>query len=88
MASINTLRKELEAYERMRNELLRKYPRILATMIADPRKLDDKVLEEWLTGVDNWDLADQLVLNLLWRMNNALEKAVDGVGDPKNTLRE
>ncbi len=62
--------------------------RILATMIADPRKLDDKVLEEWLTGVDNWDLADQLVLNLLWRMNNALEKAVDGVGDPKNTLRE
>jgi len=61
--------------------------RILATMIADPRKLDDKVLEEWLTDVDNWDLADQLVLNLLWRMNNAFENAVEWCQRPEEYIK-
>ncbi len=61
--------------------------RILATMIADPWKLDDKVLEEWLTGVDNWDLADQLVLNLLWRMNNAFENAVEWCQRPEEYIK-
>lgn len=61
--------------------------RILATMIADPRKLDDKVLEELLIGVDNWDLADQLVLNLLWRMNNAFEKAVEWCRRPEEYIK-
>ena len=50
--------------------------RILASMVADPRRMDEETLEEWVREVDNWDLADQLVLNLLWRLENAYEKAV------------
>ncbi len=51
--------------------------RILAAMIADPEKLDDDTLENWISSIDNWDLCDQLVLNLLWRIDNAYEKAVE-----------
>jgi len=50
--------------------------RILATLIADPKRMDDKLLEECVASVDNWGLCDQLVLNLLWRVDNAFEKAV------------
>ncbi len=51
--------------------------RILATLIADPCSMDDELLEKWLSDVDNWDLCDQLVLNLLWRIDNAYEKAIE-----------
>ncbi|HDJ83840.1 MAG TPA: DNA alkylation repair protein [Desulfurococcaceae archaeon] len=51
--------------------------RILATMIADPEKLDNDTLENWISSIDNWDLCDQLVLNLLWKIDNAYENAVE-----------
>ncbi len=51
--------------------------RILATLIADPSFMDDSVLDKWLSSIDNWDLCDQLVLNLLWRIDDAFKKAVE-----------
>ncbi len=50
--------------------------RILASMIAQPEKVDEKLMEKWVKDIDNWDLCDQCVMNLFWRTKFAYRKAV------------
>ncbi|MEX0568128.1 MAG: DNA alkylation repair protein [Candidatus Njordarchaeota archaeon] len=38
--------------------------RIIATLIADPEKIDEQTLDTWVRDIDNWDLCDQCILNL------------------------
>jgi len=38
--------------------------RILATLIADPAKVNEELMEKWVKDIDNWDLCDQCVMNL------------------------
>jgi 3-methyladenine DNA glycosylase AlkD len=49
--------------------------RILATIVFPKEKFKKEVLYEWIKDIDNWDLCDQLVLNLLWRLEDAFEIA-------------
>jgi len=51
--------------------------RILASMIADPAKVDEELMEKWVADIDNWDLCDQCVMNLFWRTRYAYKKAVE-----------
>jgi len=51
--------------------------RILASMIADPNKVDEKLMEKWVKEIDNWDLCDQCVMNLFWRTRYAYKKAIE-----------
>ena len=47
--------------------------KVLATMIVDPKKFPRELARKWVEEVDNWDLCDQLVVNVLWRTNYARE---------------
>jgi len=40
--------------------------RILATMVADPDRVDADLMEAWATELPSWDLADQAAGNLFW----------------------
>jgi len=51
--------------------------RILASMIADPERLDEEAMDLWVKDIDNWDLCDQCVLNLFWKAKYAVKKAVE-----------
>jgi 3-methyladenine DNA glycosylase AlkD len=45
--------------------------RILASLLADPDRMDRRTLERWMRQVDSWDLCDQLCLNLIDRVRGA-----------------
>ena len=51
--------------------------RILASMIAEPEKVDEDLMERWVRDFDNWDLCDQCVMNLFWRTKFAYKKAIE-----------
>ena len=51
--------------------------RILASLIADPKKVDENLMEKWVRDFDNWDICDQRVFNLFWRTSLAYRKAVE-----------
>lgn len=39
-------------------------PRILATMIDDPKEVSNKQMEQWVIDFNSWDLCDQCIMNL------------------------
>lgn len=49
--------------------------RILAGLIADPRKFNEKLLERWVMGFNSWDLCDQCCNNLFRKTKLAWSKA-------------
>ncbi len=49
--------------------------RILATMVADPGRVDADLMEAWVAELPSWDLADQAAGNLFWRAEPAWDKA-------------
>ena len=51
--------------------------RILASMIAEPEKVDEELMECWVRDFDNWELCDQCVMNLFWRTKFAYKKAIE-----------
>jgi 3-methyladenine DNA glycosylase AlkD len=51
--------------------------RILASYIADPEKVDEKLMEEWVKDFDSWDLCDQCCSSLFDRTKFAWKKAVE-----------
>lgn len=38
--------------------------RILAAMVADPKQLTAQRMEDWVQGLDNWEVCDQCCMNL------------------------
>ena len=51
--------------------------RILASMVAEPEKVDEELMECWVRDFDNWELCDQCVMNLFWRTKFAYKKAIE-----------
>lgn len=51
--------------------------RILATMVADPDRVDADLMEAWAAELPSWDLADQAAGNLFWRAAPAWDKAAE-----------
>lgn len=49
--------------------------RILASIIAEPEKFTEDLMDKWVSEIDNWDLCDQCVMNLFWRTKHAYKKA-------------
>ncbi len=48
--------------------------RILAALMAEPAKVDDKLLEQWVADFDSWDVCDQCCMNLFRRTDGVRAK--------------
>lgn len=51
--------------------------RLLATMVADPARVDGDLMEAWAAAFDSWDLVDQAMANLFCRAAPAWAKAAE-----------
>jgi 3-methyladenine DNA glycosylase AlkD len=51
--------------------------RILAAMIDDPDKLTEEQMEDWVKGINSWDVCDQVCMNLFDKNQLAWKKIVD-----------
>lgn len=52
--------------------------RILASMIADPKQTDKKLMDDWVKDFDSWDVCDQVCSNLYEKvLPLAYSKAVE-----------
>jgi 3-methyladenine DNA glycosylase AlkD len=51
--------------------------RIVAAMIDEPDKVTEKQMEDWVRGVNSWDVCDQLCMNLFERTPLAWKKVLD-----------
>ncbi len=51
--------------------------RILACMIADPKKVTEKQMGQWVKEFNSWDLCDQCCMNLFDKTPIAWEKAIE-----------
>jgi 3-methyladenine DNA glycosylase AlkD len=51
--------------------------RIVAGMVGDPAKLTEEQMEEWVKGVDSWDVCDQVCMNLFEKNQLAWKKIID-----------
>jgi 3-methyladenine DNA glycosylase AlkD len=54
--------------------------RIVAGMIGAPAKLTEEQMEEWVKGIDSWDVCDQVCMNLFEKNQLAWKKIVDWSG--------
>ncbi len=51
--------------------------RIVAGMVGDPAKLSEEQMEEWVKGIDSWDVCDQVCMNLFEKNQLAWKKIID-----------
>ena len=51
--------------------------KIFAAMIDDLEKVDEKQLEDWVKGIDSWDVCDQVCMNILEKTPLAWNKILD-----------
>ena len=51
--------------------------RILAAMVDDPDKLTEEQMEDWVQGINSWDVCDQVCMNLFEKNQLAWKKIVD-----------
>jgi len=51
--------------------------RILAGMVGDSAKLTEEQMEEWVKGIDSWDVCDQVCMNLFEKNQLAWKKIID-----------
>jgi len=51
--------------------------RILASMIDDPKLVNEGQLEKWVSGFDSWDVCDQVCMNLFEKSPLACRKIVE-----------
>jgi 3-methyladenine DNA glycosylase AlkD len=51
--------------------------RIVAAMVGDPAKLTDEQMEDWVKGINSWDVCDQVCDNLFEKNQLAWKKIVD-----------
>jgi 3-methyladenine DNA glycosylase AlkD len=54
--------------------------RILAALVADPRQVDEELMERWVHDFDSWDVCDQVCSNLFDKTPMAYRKAVEWAG--------
>ena len=51
--------------------------RIVAAMVGDPDKLTEEEMEDWVKGINSWDVCDQVCMNLFEKNQLAWKKIVD-----------
>jgi 3-methyladenine DNA glycosylase AlkD len=51
--------------------------RMVAAMIDEPEKLTEEQMEEWVRGIDSWDVCDQVCMNLFEKSPLAWKKILD-----------
>jgi len=51
--------------------------RILAAMVDEPDKLTEEQMEDWVKGINSWDVCDQVCMNLFEKNQLAWKKIVD-----------
>ena len=51
--------------------------RIMAAMIGEPEKLTEAQMEEWVKGINSWDVCDQVCANLFEKSSLAWQKIID-----------
>jgi len=51
--------------------------RIVAGMVGDPAKITEEQMEEWVKGINSWDVCDQVCDNLFEKNQLAWKKIVD-----------
>lgn len=51
--------------------------RILAGMIADIKKTDEKLMDKWIKDFDSWEICDETLMNLFWKSPIAFKKAIE-----------
>jgi len=51
--------------------------RIVASMVGDPDKLTEEQMEDWVKGINSWDVCDQVCMNLFEKNQLAWKKIVD-----------
>ena len=51
--------------------------RILAAMIDDPDKLTEEQMEDWVKGINSWDVCDQVCMDLFRKNQLAWKKILD-----------
>jgi len=51
--------------------------RIVASMVGDPAKLTEEQMEDWVKGINSWDVCDQVCMNLFEKNQLAWKKIVD-----------
>jgi 3-methyladenine DNA glycosylase AlkD len=61
--------------------------RILAAMVADPEGLTDSQMEEWVVGIDSWDVCDQVCMNLFEKSPHAVRKIHEWSGREEQFVR-
>ncbi|MCU7550362.1 DNA alkylation repair protein [Chitinophagaceae bacterium LB-8] len=53
--------------------------RLLAIFIADPKQVDETLMEQWVLDFNSWDICDQCCSNLFERTPFAFQKALEWV---------
>jgi 3-methyladenine DNA glycosylase AlkD len=51
--------------------------RIVAAMVGDPARLTEAQMEEWVKGINSWDVCDQVCMNLFEKNQLAWKKIID-----------
>jgi len=51
--------------------------RIVAALVGDPAKLTEEQMEDWVKGINSWDVCDQVCMNLFEKNQFAWKKIVD-----------
>jgi len=51
--------------------------RIVAGMVGDPDKLTEEQMEDWVKGINSWDVCDQVCMNLFEKNHLAWKKIAD-----------
>jgi 3-methyladenine DNA glycosylase AlkD len=51
--------------------------RIVAALVGDPDKLTEEQMEDWVKGINSWDVCDQACMNLFEKNHLAWKKIVD-----------
>ena len=51
--------------------------RIVAGIIGDPAKLTEEQMEEWVKGINSWDVCDQVCMNLFEKNPLVWKKIID-----------
>ncbi|MBL8152850.1 MAG: DNA alkylation repair protein [Anaerolineae bacterium] len=61
--------------------------RLIAAFIAEPKRLTEAEADEWVEGIDSWDVCDQSCSSFLWKTPFAYAKAVEWSGREEEFVR-
>lgn len=61
--------------------------RILASMIADPDRTTERLIDSWVKDFDSWDVCDQCCMNLLENTKSAYSKAIEWSASDKEYVK-